>query len=106
MVDRRRYTRVTFRVALPGAIGRTAIYVLDASTHGLGIAHEAQLPPPGDVCRVELMSEIGPIRLDCAIVHTVCENATATGRALFHTGLQVISSDHQSAARLENLARL
>lgn len=52
------------------------------------------------------MSEIGPIRLDCAIVHTVCDNATATGRALFHTGLQVISSDRQSAARLESIADL
>ncbi|HEX2060021.1 MAG TPA: PilZ domain-containing protein [Thermoanaerobaculia bacterium] len=98
MIERRRHTRTKFRAALPGAIGRIVIYVLDASPRGLGIAHEAQLPPPGQICRVELMSEVGPIRLDCAIVRTVAE------QAMFHSGLEVISTDHQSAARLESIA--
>jgi hypothetical protein len=99
VLERRRHTRVKFRAALPGNIGRTSIYVLDVSESGLGIAHESQLPPPGAVCRVELMSEVGPIRLDCEVVRTVVE------AAMLHSGLHVLSTDLQSAARLESLAK-
>ena len=104
MTDRRKHIRVKFRSALPGAIGRTTVFVTDASAGGLGIAHEGQLPPPGGICRVEVMSELGPIRLDCAIVRTVADAATNIGAALFHTGLEVIASDRQSAARLQSIA--
>lgn len=99
MLERRRHARVRFRAALPGSVGPTSIYVLDASESGLGVAHLAQLPPPGSVCRVEVMSEVGPIRLDCEVVRTVAEDA------MLHSGLHVLSTDHQSAARLESLSK-
>jgi hypothetical protein len=98
--DRRRYSRVTFRAALPGVIGQTQVYVIDASLGGLGIAHEDELPPPGEVCRLEVMSEVGPIKLDCAVVRT----DTDESRMIFHTGLAVIASDHQSKSRLQRIA--
>src|SRR5687767_5581047 len=100
MPDRRRYSRVTFRVALPGMIGRTQVYVIDASVGGIGVAHEGGLPPPGEICRLELMSEVGPIKLDCAVIRTESDNL----RLIFYTGLSVIASDHQSASRLQRIA--
>lgn len=98
LLERRRHARIKFRAALPGVIGPTSIYVLDVSAGGIGVAHLGQLPPPGAICRVELMSEVGPIRLDCEIVRTVVEDA------MLHSGLQVISTDHQSASRLQSLS--
>lgn len=101
--DRRRRNRVMFRTPVRGDAGGARIYVLDASPIGVGIVHDAPLPPPGAVCRVEMPSELGPIRLDCAIVRTVKQSANAAARELFHSGLEVLSADRQSEARLRSL---
>ena len=101
--DRRRRTRVMFRTPVRGDAGGARIFVLDASPIGVGIAHESPLPPPGGVCRVELPSELGPIRLDCAIVRTVKRNADDAARAVFYSGLEVLSADRQSVARLQSI---
>ena len=101
--DRRRRTRVMFHTPVRGDAGGARIFVLDASPIGVGITHETPLPPPGGVCRVELPSELGPIRLDCAIVRTVKRNADDAARAVFHSGLEVLAADRQSAARLQSI---
>ncbi len=101
--DRRRHRRVKFRRPLRGAVGTARVYVLDASLGGLRVAHIGSLPPPGDFCRVELPSELGPIRLDCAIVRTVADRAMTTARTLFQSGLEVVAADRQSAERLREL---
>ena len=87
------------------AVGDARVAVLDASAVGLGVAHEAPLPEPGRVCRVNLQSELGPIQLDCAIVRTVTRTSIAN-RIVFQTGLEVLSADRQSAARLASIAEL
>ena len=104
--DRRRRTRVMFRTPVRGDAGGARIYVLDASPIGLGIEHEGELPPPGSICRLEMPSELGPIRLDCAIVRTVKRSADAAARALFRSGLEVVSADRQSEARLRSVVGL
>jgi len=102
--ERRRNSRVRFRPAVRGVIGGTTVFVLDVSATGLGVTHAQQIPPPGGICRVELNTDLGPIRLDCAIVHTVARSASQAAEAIFHSGLHVISSDRQSAARLQRIA--
>jgi hypothetical protein len=77
--------------------------VIDMSMGGIGVVHEMALPEPGDVCRLEVPSEVGPIRLDCAIVRTVKRSAVDAAHALFHSGLQVIGADRQSEARLRSI---
>lgn len=79
------------------------MFVLDASRGGLRVAHQAQLPTPGSVCRIDLPSEVGPIRLDCAIVHTVIQHAASAAKNLFNSGLQIVSVDTQSAERMNAL---
>ncbi|HYI09028.1 MAG TPA: PilZ domain-containing protein [Thermoanaerobaculia bacterium] len=100
--ERRRYCRVPCRMR--GAVGATGVMIIDLSMGGIGVVHEAALPAPGGVCRLEVPSEIGPIRLDCAIVRTVKRNAADAARALFHTGLQVLATDRQSEERLRSIA--
>lgn len=102
--DRRRRARVMFHTPVRGDAGGARIFVLDVSPIGVGITHENPLPPPGGVCRVELLSDLGPIRLDCAIVRTVKRNAADAARAVFYSGLEVLAADRQSAARLESIA--
>lgn len=81
----------------------TPVFVLDASRGGLRVAHQAHLPPPGAVCRIDVPSEVGPIRLDCAIVHTVIQHATTAAKTLFYSGLQIVAADRQSSERIREL---
>lgn len=99
--DRRRFKRVFCKV--PGAVGEVGIMIVDMSQGGIGVVHVAPLPEPGEVCRVEVSSEVGPIRLDCAIVRTVKASAVNAARELFQSGLQVIATDRQSEARLRTI---
>lgn len=102
--ERRRHVRVRFRNPLRAAVGDARMFVLDLSPGGVGVAHDIPLPPPGRICRVEVLSDIGPIKLDCAIVRTVKQSATAAADAVFHSGLQVIgAADPQSQARLRSV---
>lgn len=101
--DRRRHARVFFKAPLRGAVSGARVLVLDLSPAGLGIAHETPLPPPGGVCRVELPSDFGPIKLDCTIVRTVKRSAGDAARELFHSGLEVLAADRQSQARLRSI---
>jgi hypothetical protein len=95
--ERRRFPRVTLSTPVRGAVGDSSVYVLDASAGGMRIAHKAPLPSPGDFCRVDLPSEIGPIRLDCEVVRTIIQNA------LYQSGLQIVAADRQSTERFRIL---
>jgi hypothetical protein len=95
--ERRRYPRVTLRQPIRGAVGPARVYVLDTSVGGLRLAHQANLPAPGEFCRVEVPTDLGPIKLDCQIVRTVHRDH------LFHTGVSIVSADRQSTERLRSL---
>ncbi|MBK5260244.1 MAG: PilZ domain-containing protein [Thermoanaerobaculia bacterium] len=95
--ERRRFRRITLDQPVRGAVGDSSVYILDASVGGMRVAHKAPLPSPGAFCRVEMPSEIGPIKLDCEVVRTI------TKQELYQTGLQIIAADRQSAERLREL---
>ena len=96
--DRRRFQRVTLSNPIRGAVGSARIYVLDASMGGVRIAHQSALPAPGGFCRVEMATAEGPVKLDCEIVRT-----SVAEQRIFHTGLQIVATDRQSAERLRSL---
>ncbi len=93
--ERRRHTRVTLRQPVRGVIGDARVYLVDGSAGGIRIVHQSPLPMPGAYCRVEINSDLGPVKLDCEIIRTVIHNA------LFQSGLSIISADRQSAERLK-----
>jgi hypothetical protein len=95
--ERRRHERVTLTQPVRAAVGAIRVYVLDASVSGMRVAHQVALPNPGEFCRLEVPSYLGPIRLDCEVVRTVPE------KALFHSGLQIIAADRQSSERLRSV---
>lgn len=103
--DRRRFQRIQPPQPLRGAVGRARVYVLDGSIGGVGVLHENSLPTPGDICRIEILSELGPITLDCEVVRTVphAGGQNGTAKSLCHSGLRVIAADHQSAQRLRSM---
>jgi hypothetical protein len=97
-VERRRYPRIRFDKPIRGAVGATRVYVEDVSMGGLRIIHQAPLPEPRAVVRVDVPTEVGPISVDCEIVRTT------TDRSLFHTGVQIVApADRQSGERLRTL---
>ena len=100
--ERRHFQRVTPLHPLRAAIGRARAYVLDGSISGVGLIHENALPQPGQLVRVEIATEIGPIILDCEVVRTVQHTGGQNGftKSLCQSGLRVIAADHESAERL------
>ena len=100
--DRRRFQRIRPPQPIPGAVGRARIYILDASIGGVGVLHENVLPQPGDIVRVEIQSDMGPIRLDCEIVRTVPHTSTGA-KPLAQSGMRIVAADHQSAQRLRTM---
>lgn len=104
--DRRRFERIRPTTPIQGVVGRAKVYVLDASIGGVGLLHENALPAPGDICRVEIQSEMGTITLDCEVVRTMPHSSGQTAsvaKPLSESGLRVVSADHQSAQRLRNM---
>ena len=103
--DRRRHPRVKLHEPLRGVAGEARIYLVDASAGGVRIAHQAPLPPPGGFCRIEVPSEMGPIKLDCEVVRTVPQPSRSRdpAKAVYYSGLQVIATDLQSAERLRSI---
>ena len=97
--ERRRFERVALRPPLRAAVGAARVYVLDTSVAGLRIAHQAALPQPGEFVRIELPTDMGPIRLDCEVVRTIPDN----NQQIFQTGLSIVAGDHQSKERLRTL---
>ena len=102
--DRRRFQRIRPQAPIRGSVGRASVYVLDASIGGVGVLHENALPSPGDICRVEILSDMGPITLDCEVVRTVQHSGgPSVGKQLCQSGLRVVAADHQSAQRLRTM---
>lgn len=101
--DRRRFRRIKLRTPIRGAVGASRVYLTDGSVAGMGVAHQGALPPPGGICRVEIASDWGPIRVDCQVVRTVERAATQTQPPVYQSGLQIVVMDHQSAERLRTV---
>ena len=95
--DRRRHTRVRMRTPVRGEVAHSRVFVTDGSLAGIGVAHQGTLPAPGEICRVELASDWGPIRVDCQVIRTEPK------RELFLSGLKIVVMDHQSAERLRTM---
>jgi hypothetical protein len=102
--DRRRHRRIRMRTPIRGAVGESRVFLTDSSVRGIGVAHEeGTLPAPGSICRLELKSDWGPIRLDCEVVRTVERVVTQTRRPVYQSGLEIIVMDPQSAERLKTM---
>lgn len=103
--ERRRYPRTTLRKPILASIGTTPVFVLDVSRGGLRVVHQSHLPPPGSVCRVDLPADGDAMTLDCAIVHTVIQQANEAAKRLFSSGLQVVEMDEFSPEHYERLVK-
>lgn len=95
--ERRRFRRWTLRQPLRGAVGDARVFLVDGSLGGIRIVHQTALPSPGAFCRVEVLSDLGPMKLDCEVVRTMPQNS------LFYSGLAIVAADWQSTERLKSL---
>jgi hypothetical protein len=103
MKERRRHPRVTLRKPILASVENMPVFVLDVSRGGLRVAHRSQLPPPGATCQVDLPLESGQVSLDCAVVRTAIQHATAAAETLFNSGLSIVAVESASRERYEKL---
>jgi hypothetical protein len=101
--DRRRFQRYAISNPLGAKVGAIAASITDASEKGLGLQHEGKLPGPGNTCRIIMQSAMGPITVDCQVMHTRRE--AAPEKDGFISGLRVIAADFQSEKRFRELLR-
>jgi hypothetical protein len=102
--DRRRFHRIRPAQPLAASVGIARVYVLDGSIGGVAVLHENVLPALGETCRVEIHSEIGPMKLDCEVVRTSQQPVhNGLSKPVFQSGLRVVAADHQSAQRLRTM---
>ena len=100
--DRRRHTRVRLRTPVRGEVSHARVFLTDSSVSGVALAHQGTLPAPGEICRVELNSDWGPIRADCQVIRTEQRRMQAE-TAIFVSGLQIVVMDHKSSERLRTM---
>jgi hypothetical protein len=93
MKERRRHPRVKLRTPVEGTAGSQPLFVLDVSRGGLRVAHRSQLPVENGICKVDLPTSNGTIRLDCVIVHTTKDLAQQAADDLFHSGLRIVKAE-------------
>lgn len=99
--DRRRFQRIRPAQPLAASVGVSRVYVLDGSIGGVALIHQNVLPALGQMCRLEVQSEVGPMTLDCEVVRTSQQPMNnGLAKPVFQSGLRVVSADHQSAQRL------
>src|SRR5512140_379347 len=96
MRERRRHQRVVLTKPVLATVDSMPVFILDASTGGLRVVHRSQLPKSGAICRLSVPSESGAISVDCAVVHTTMQHASAAAEQLFSTGLKIVSTDDQA----------
>jgi PilZ domain-containing protein len=101
--DRRRFQRYALSNPLGARVDAIAASITDASEKGLGVVHAGKFPNVGTTCRIIVQSTIGPITVDCQVVHTTPNDATTD--AGFMSGLRVIAADFQSERRFRELLR-
>lgn len=101
--ERRRFQRYAISNPLGAKVGAIAASITDASEKGLGVVHEGKLPNVGNTCRIIMQSAMGPITVDCQVIHT--RRNTARTNDGFMSGLRVIAADFQSEKRFRELLR-
>jgi hypothetical protein len=77
-------------------VGSVAVIAIDASAGGVRVGHESAMPAAGAFCRLELSSNLGPLKLDCEVIRT-------ERMETLQTALAIITADRQSLERLRAL---
>ena len=106
--ERRQFQRVTLPQPIRAFVGPVPVYVVDASISGLRVLHQAALPNVGTLCRLMFHWDIGPITVDCEVVHTMVQRraSVAGEKNTLTTGLRVLAADRQSEQRLREMVHV
>lgn len=105
LVERRRYQRVTLLRALPGRIGSSRVFIVDASISGLRIAHQGTLPAIGQECVVNFEWEGSPLELVCRVTRSTLHKLAKekSEKSVYHAGLAIEEARGDSAKALRRL---
>src|SRR5205085_6172830 len=95
--ERRRYQRAVLVRPHAARVGVARVFIIDVSLHGVRIAHQGTLPPPGRECVLAFDWEEHPIELRCEVTRNVLERlAKSTAeKSVYHAGLTIIDADQQ-----------
>lgn len=94
---------------LPGHIGTSKIFVMDASLCGLRVAHQGTIPPLGSRCRVVFQFETARIELECEVrrnaLHKLAKGQKE--KSVYHAGLVIVEAiGHSYEALRDMIAKL
>lgn len=103
--ERRKYQRVVLTRPLPGRLGASRIYILDASLVGLRIAHQGTAPPAGSKCNVTFEWEGRFIELECEVTRNALHKLAKSKdeKSIYHAGLSITAFIADSDASLRQM---
>jgi hypothetical protein len=103
--ERRKVQRVTPVQRIRGAVGSTVVYVVDLSLSGLRVAHQDALPAVGQKGVLTFDWQGRKFTASCEVRRTRVEKEARSQfeKALYHSGLAIVTRDAQSAAILRDI---
>jgi hypothetical protein len=105
--ERRGIQRVNFLRPLRGKIGDSRIFVLNACPRGFCVAHQEWIGEVGDRLRLSFEHDGLTIRAQCEVRwNRVHRSATASTKAVHHSGLSVVEISRESTRSLIELIEL
>jgi hypothetical protein len=102
---RRKFQRVTLVRPLVARIGATRVFLIDASLHGVRIAHQGNIPAEWSKCTIAFEWEGVPISLDCRVTRSTLQKlARETGeKSVYHAGLEIIRAEKVAMTALREM---
>jgi len=102
---RRKYQRVTLVRPLVARIGATRVFVIDASLHGVRIAHQGNIPAEWSKCTIVFEWEGIPISLECRVTRSTLQKLAreAGEKSVYHAGLEIIRADKEAMTTLREM---
>ena len=102
--ERRRVQRVRLLQPLRASVDGIKAFIVDISLSGVRVMHQDDLGVGSHECTLRTEWDAFPLVMRCNIVRTTLHQAAnATGRALYHSGMTIVSLSDASAITLRKL---
>ncbi|HUR79859.1 MAG TPA: hypothetical protein VM733_03780 [Thermoanaerobaculia bacterium] len=96
--------RVRLLQPLRASVDGVKVFVVDISLSGVRVLHQDDLGLSSRECTLRTEWDGYPLELHCHVVRTTLhQSANASGRALYHSGMEIMPASEMSAMTLRKL---
>lgn len=103
--QRRKFQRVALVRPLVARIGATRVYLIDASLHGVRVAHQGNIPAEWSKCTITFEWEGTSIALECRVTRSTLQKLAreTTEKSVYHAGLEIVRAEKGAMTALRDM---